>query len=66
MHALELRMPCAEEPTAYRERPSGSMSKLKTYRDGARILALIADMIRNERPLRFFGLTGIALIAVAN
>lgn len=65
VHALELRMPCAEEQTAYRERPLGSVSKLKTYRDGVRILALIADMIRNERPLQFFGLSGLALIAVA-
>ncbi len=65
VHALELRMPCGEQHTAYRERPSGSTSKLKTYRDGVRILALIADMIRNERPLQFFGLTGLALVVVA-
>ena len=39
VHALELCMPRAEEPTAYSERPSGSFSKLNTYRDGARILA---------------------------
>jgi len=65
VHALELRMPCAEEKTAYRERPEGSISKLRTYRDGARILALIADLIRNERPLQFFGLIGLTLFVVA-
>jgi glycosyltransferase involved in cell wall biosynthesis len=65
VHALELRMPCAEEPTAYRERPAGSMSKLSTFRDGARILTLIAMLVKNERPLQFFGLTGLALIAIA-
>ena len=56
VHALELRMPCAEELTAYGERPSGSVSKLSTFRDGARILRLIFDLVRNERPLQFFGL----------
>ena len=65
VHALELRMPCAEENTAYRERPDGSVSKLKTYRDGARILALIGDLIRNERPLQFFGVAGLVSILIA-
>jgi glycosyltransferase involved in cell wall biosynthesis len=65
VHALELRMPCAEELTAYGERPSGSVSKLSTFRDGARILRLIFDLVRNERPLQFFGLVGAALILIA-
>jgi hypothetical protein len=64
VHALELRMPCGEELTDYRERPTGSFSKLNTYRDGARILWLIASLVKDERPLQFFGLTGIALIVV--
>jgi glycosyltransferase involved in cell wall biosynthesis len=65
VHALELRMPSAEEFTAYGERPSGSVSKLSTFRDGTRILRLIFDLVRNERPLEFFGLVGVALILVA-
>jgi hypothetical protein len=65
VHALELRMPCAEELTAYRERPAGSFSKLSTFRDGARILTLIAVLVKNERPLQFFGAIGLILIAVA-
>jgi glycosyltransferase involved in cell wall biosynthesis len=65
VHALELRMPSAEELTAYGERPSGSVSKLSTFRDGARILRLIFDLVRNERPLPFFGLVGAVLILIA-
>jgi glycosyltransferase involved in cell wall biosynthesis len=65
VHALELRMPCAEEATAYQERSADSVSNLRTYRDGARILALIADLIRNERPLQFFGAVAFALFTVA-
>ena len=65
VHALELRMPSAEEPTAYSQRPSGSVSKLKSFRDGVRILLLIFYLTRNERPLQFFGLVGLGLIVVA-
>jgi glycosyltransferase involved in cell wall biosynthesis len=65
VHALELRMPSGEELTAYSERPSGSFSKLSTFRDGIRILRLIFDLVRNERPLQFFGLVGAVLILIA-
>ena len=62
VHALELRMPCVELDTNYFERPTGSFSKLNTFRDGARIVKLIASLIKNERPLSFFGLMGAFLI----
>ncbi len=65
VHALELRMPSAEVSTKYFVRPTGSMSKLRTFRDGGRILRLIAHLIRNERPLEFFGLLGVGLFIVA-
>jgi glycosyltransferase involved in cell wall biosynthesis len=65
VHALESRMPTGEEITAYSERPSGSASKLDTCRDGTKILLLIADLTRNERPLQFFGLVGLGLILLA-
>ncbi len=65
VHALELRMPCGEEQTTYGERPAGSISKLNTYRDGARILMLIASLVKNERPLPFFGLLGVGIILIA-
>jgi glycosyltransferase involved in cell wall biosynthesis len=44
VHALELRMPYAEESTAYSTRPEGSESKLSTYRDGWRILKTICKL----------------------
>ncbi len=54
VHALELRMPFAEQPVAYRARPEGSQSKLSTYRDGWRILKTIFKLFVSERPLQFF------------
>jgi len=65
VHALELRMPCAEVPTSYIERPPGSASKLRTYSDGFRILALIARLVKDERPLSFFVTLGVLLMVVA-
>jgi len=54
VHALELRVPAAEIRTRYFERPAGSSSKLSTYRDGARILATMARLFRDVKPLPFF------------
>jgi len=67
VHALGLRMPVAETPTAYRSRPEASHSKLNTYRDGLRILATILLLFKEERPLLFFtlgffGLAGLSLV----
>ena len=64
VHALEMRMPMAEIFAPYRERPAGSVSKLRTYQDGARILMLISRLIKDERPFKFFGLLGLAIGAL--
>lgn len=61
VHALELRMPIAEVQTAYRERPPSSASKLNTVRDGFRILRTILTLIKEERPLQFFGVLSAVL-----
>jgi glycosyltransferase involved in cell wall biosynthesis len=65
VHALELRMPCTEVATVYKERPPGSVSKLRTYSDGAHIMMLIARLVKDERPLHFFGLSGLLSMVVA-
>lgn len=62
IHALELRMPIGEIATRYRERPMGSTSKLRTWSDGARILFTIFKLVKEERPLQFFGAAGIVLL----
>ena len=63
VHALELRMPIADEPTAYLDRLPGSESKLNTIRDGLRILRMIFLLVKEERPLLLFGSSG-ALLAL--
>ncbi|MCX5881902.1 MAG: glycosyltransferase family 2 protein [Deltaproteobacteria bacterium] len=56
VHALELRMPIGEMTTPYQTRPENSVSKLRTYRDGIRILLMILVMFKEKRPLTFFSL----------
>ncbi|MEO0467421.1 MAG: glycosyltransferase family 2 protein [Pseudomonadota bacterium] len=65
VHALEIRAPVAEVDTRYVARPEGSTSKLNTFRDGFRILKVIADLTREERPMAFFGGLGVVNLVLA-
>jgi len=47
-----------EVPLPYRERPRGSLSKLRTFRDGFRVVRSILNIARTYRPLTFFGAIG--------
>lgn len=64
VHALELKAPIGEIPTPYRERPEDSSSKLHTFRDGARILKMILHLVKEERPLLFFGSTALITLGL--
>ena len=55
VHSLELQLPTTEVETPYKERPEGSTSKLRSFRDGFRILWTIFRLVKEERPLYFFG-----------
>src|SRR5512138_2536620 len=44
--AMQMRMAVAEIDTPYKERPPGSTSKLRTFRDGWRILLMITNLLR--------------------
>jgi glycosyltransferase involved in cell wall biosynthesis len=65
VHAVRLLVPMIEIDTRYKERPTGSVSKLNTWRDGFRILFTIASLVREERPLTFFSAL-FALLAVGS
>ena len=65
VHALELKMPVGEIETRYLARPEGSVSKLSTYRDGARIARTILSLYRIEKPVLFFGMIALLLAVLA-
>ncbi len=60
IHALALRVPMLEIDAEYRERAPDSFSKLRTFRDGRRILGTIGRLVLRERPL--FALGSIAIL----
>lgn len=67
IHAQSLQLPVREVDTPYYARPQGSVSKLRTYRDGWRILMTALKLLKQERPLFFFSgifvlLAGLSLI----
>ncbi|MUG05438.1 glycosyltransferase [Bombella sp. ESL0378] len=61
IHALGLGLPIGEIPTKYVERPQGSVSKLKTYQDGIRILGTIVNIVRLEKPFSLFSIIAFIL-----
>ena len=65
VHALELDLPVGEVSTPYYARPAGSVSKLSTWRDGLRIIAMMINLYRSERPLVFFSGIGVLLAALS-
>ena len=65
VHASQLGIPTLERPTRYGVRPEDSPSKLNTFRDGLRILGMFAMLMKETRPLAFFGLIGLMLTLAA-
>ena len=65
VHALELGLAAAEVKTPYYARLEGSTSKLNTWRDGFRILWMIVQLYRSERPFPFYGAFGFILALVS-
>ena len=63
VQALYHRMAVVEVPVPYRARPAGGQSKLRTFRDGARVLWKIFSLFRALKPLTFFGGIALALLA---
>tara|TARA_R110000772_G_scaffold96874_1_gene195832 strand:- start:6230 stop:7234 length:1005 start_codon:yes stop_codon:yes gene_type:complete len=65
IHALELEMPTCEIPIAFSDRALGSESKLRTFRDGFRILGTIVNLLKQERPLQFFSIFALFFAAIS-
>jgi glycosyltransferase involved in cell wall biosynthesis len=56
VQALRLQAPTAHIDSAYGAREEGSVSKLRTYRDGWRIARTIGRLVIGERPLAVWSL----------
>lgn len=56
IHALDKNLSVQSVPVEYRDRPTGSVSKLNTYSDGFKVLRTILRLFKEYRPLAFFGI----------
>ena len=65
IHALDRRFDILEIPIDYKDRPSGSFSKLNTYTDGAKVLKTIFILFEEYRPLLFFSILALILALLA-
>lgn len=54
IHAIERNMQVENVVIDYRDRPAGSVSKLNTYSDGARVLRTMIGLYKNYHPFGFF------------
>ena len=62
IRALYYGIKIVERDIEYGERPTGSLSKLHTFHDGAKVLWRLFSLFRSFKPLTFFGSIGIILI----
>jgi len=65
VHASQLRLPVAEVEVSYGTRPDGSASKLRTVADGANSVRAMLVLLKENRPLAFFGWIAGAFFTVA-
>ena len=61
IHAINRNMLVRNVVIDYRDRPDGSVSKLNTYSDGAKVLLTIARLFKNYKPFAFFGAISLVL-----
>ena len=65
IHALDKNFYIREIPVQYRDRPAGSVSKLNTYSDGAKVLMTIARLFREYKPFLFFSVVAVFFLLVS-
>jgi len=62
LQAMYYHLKILEVSVPYRPRPADSVSKLRTFHDGARVLWKLFSLFRAFKPLTFFGAVGLMLL----
>lgn len=65
IHAVNYKMQVVNVVVEYRDRPEGSVSKLNTYSDGFKVIRKMLQLYKNYKPMSFFGLLCLLLMAVS-
>jgi glycosyltransferase involved in cell wall biosynthesis len=64
IHCLDKNLSLSSVVVDYRDRPEGSVSKLNTYRDGARVLRTVFSLYKDYRPFQFFSILALLLLLI--
>lgn len=65
IHAVDKNLAVENVVIGYRDRPSGSESKLNTYSDGIKVLRTIFRLFKNYKPLQFFSALALTLAIIS-
>ena len=65
VHALHHNMSIKEVSTQYQSRPEGTSSKLNTLSDGLKILNFILFLLRDVKPMFFFGVLSMLFCVIS-
>lgn len=65
IHAIDKNFTLKEIPVQYRGRPEGSVSKLNTYKDGARVIKTIAILFEEYKPALFFNTIAACIFIIS-
>jgi len=65
VHASQLRLPVGEMEVSYGKRFDGSNSKLRTVADGTNILRAMFVLLKENRPMAFFGWIAAVFLTAA-
>lgn len=64
IHSLDKNLNLKNVIIEYRDRPEGSVSKLKTYSDGFKVLNMILSLKRTYKPAKYYGEFSILSIII--
>ena len=65
IHALDKNFKLVEIPVQYRDRPSGSVSKLNTFSDGFKVIKTIINLFKDYKPSIFYGIIGLLFLIIS-
>lgn len=65
IHSLDKNFLLREIPIMYRDRPSGSISKLNTYSDGLKVLRTILRLFKEYKPFLFFSVVASVFLVIS-
>ena len=65
IHAIDKNFTLKEVPVQYRDRPTGSESKLNTFSDGIKVIKTIATLFKEYKPAIFFNIVATIVLLVS-